>query len=296
MQLHVLHGLEQLVVRLGQHVAHLRDVARGTNTGNDVLTLRVDKELAVDALLAGGWVTGEADAGCGSVAAVAEHHLHDVNCRAQVARDVVGLAVDVCARVAPRTEYRVDCAHQLLVRVVSPVAAELLVADLLEFGNQLLEVFGVQIGVALDALVGLHGAQRVLVVVGRHALDDLAVHLNEATVAVPSEALVAGFRGDGLHSVVVDAQVQDRVHHARHRDDSTGTHRNQQRLGGVAEFASDALLELRQGGGDLVAKIGRPVAVVVHRFDAGLGGDGKAVGNRHAQTHHFGQVCALAAK
>ena len=51
------------VVRLGQDLAHLLDRLRRADAGDDVLALRVDEELAVDARLAGGRVAREADAG-----------------------------------------------------------------------------------------------------------------------------------------------------------------------------------------------------------------------------------------
>ena len=47
------------------------------------------------------------------------------------------------------------------------------------------------------------------------------------------EALATG--GQPAHRVVVQAQVEDRVHHARHRDRRTRANRHQQWIGGVAE-------------------------------------------------------------
>ena len=216
-----LHSVEQFVVGLGQDGLHLGQVVRGPDAGHHVLALRIHQELAVKAALAGGRVAGEADAGGRGVAPVTEDHLHDVDGGAQAGRDVVGPAVDLGAGVAPAAEDRVDRTVELLHRVGRPVAAERLVGDLLELGNQFLQVFGAQVGVARDALLGLLRAQRVLVQVLRDTLDNLAVHLDEAAVAVPREAFVVGLGGNRLDGLVRDTEVEDGVHHAGHRNHGT---------------------------------------------------------------------------
>ncbi len=54
------HGLEQLVVRVGHALAQVGERLRRAGAGDDVLALRVDEVLAVDALLAGRGVAREA--------------------------------------------------------------------------------------------------------------------------------------------------------------------------------------------------------------------------------------------
>ena len=74
-----------------------------------------------------------------------------------------------------------------------------------------------------------------------HAHDHVAVHLDEAAVAIPGEAgIVAGlFQGDD--GLVVEAEVEDGVHHARHGIARAGTDGDQEGLFDVAEtFAEDA--------------------------------------------------------
>ncbi len=56
---------------------------RRADAGDDVLALRVDEELAVELLLAGGRIARERDAGAGVVAEVAEHHRDDVDAGAE---------------------------------------------------------------------------------------------------------------------------------------------------------------------------------------------------------------------
>ena len=72
-----------------------------------------------------------------------------------------------------------------------------------------------------------------------HAHDDVAVHLDEPAVAIPGEALVVGGLDQRQHGLVVQAEVQNRVHHAGHRVARAGADRDQQRHRGcVAEFGA----------------------------------------------------------
>ena len=49
------------------------------------------------------------------------------------------------------------------------------------------------------------------------AENDVGIHLDEAAIAVVGEAGIAGARGEPFDGAVVEAEVEDRVHHARHR-------------------------------------------------------------------------------
>ncbi len=70
------------------------------DAGDDVLALGVLEVVAVDALLAGGGVAGEGDAGAGVHAEVAEDHRDHVDRRAEVVEDALLAAVEDRARSA----------------------------------------------------------------------------------------------------------------------------------------------------------------------------------------------------
>ncbi len=72
---------------------------------------------------------------------------------------------------------------------------------------------------------------------------DVAVHGDEAAVAVVREARVAGQCDHALDGDVVEAEVQHGVHHARHRRAGAGADRHEQRPGGIAEAAADNLFD-----------------------------------------------------
>ena len=66
---------------------------RVADAGNDVLALGVDQVVTIELLGAVGCVTREGNAGCRSVALVAEHHALYVDGGAEVVGDLVLLAV-----------------------------------------------------------------------------------------------------------------------------------------------------------------------------------------------------------
>ena len=80
---------------------------------------------------------------------------------------------------------------------------------------------------------------------GADAVNDLAVHLHEAAVGVEGEACVARRGGEPLHRRVVQSEVEDRVHHSRHRDRGTRAHRDEQGVAVVAEALARPFLERR---------------------------------------------------
>jgi hypothetical protein len=123
----------------------------------------------------------------------------------------------------------------------------------------------------------------------------LAEHLDQPAVGVPGEPLVAGLLGQPLHRPVGQADVEDRVHHARHRELRAGPHADQQRVGRVAELAAHRRLKLGEVLGDLRVQLGRraPVAQV---GAARLGGDNEAGRDGKTDVGHLGQVRSLAAQ
>ena len=99
-----------------------------------------------------------------------------------------------------------------------------------------------------------------------------------------------------LNGVVVEAQVENRVHHAGHGERSARANRHEQRIGGVAELLAATGLEVRLGGNDLIECAFGPDVAGTGVLDTGLAGNGKATGNRQTDAAHLGKVCAFAAK
>ena len=126
--------------------------------------------------------------------------------------------------------------------------------------------------------------------------NNIGVHLNEATVGVVSKALILGQLCKAFNDLVVESQVEDGVHHARHGSSCTGADRNQQRVVDVAEFFAGKLFEFSKVFKDFSLDFRADLFAVFIILGACLGCNGEALWNRHTEYGHFCKVCAFAAK
>ena len=92
-------------------------------------------------------------------------------------------------------------------------------------------------------------SKAVLEVLVVDAHDDVAEHVDQAAIGVVGEPLVAGGVRQAFDDCVVQAEVEDRVHHAGHRGRGAGADGDEQRDLRVAELLARLLLEL----GDVLA-------------------------------------------
>jgi hypothetical protein len=83
------------------------------------------------------------------------------------------------------------------------------------------------------------------------AEHDVGIHLDEATVGIVGEAPVAGLLGQRLDRGIVEAEIEDGVHHAGHRGPCARTHRDEKRVVGVAEPAAGETADIIERGVDL---------------------------------------------
>jgi len=305
-ELHILHiavmilkdlaDVLELLESLGELLGHLGNGHRGTDAGDDVLALRVGQELAHELLLAGGGVAGEGNAGAAVVAHVAERHGLDVDGGAPGIGDIIVAAIDVRAGVVPAAEDRLDRAHELLLRVGGEFLADLGLVLGLELARELLEIVGGQLDVEGNALLLLHLVDELLEILLADLHNDVGIHLDEAAVAVPRPAGIVGLLGDDVHNVLIEAEVQDGIHHAGHGRACAGADGNEQRIVEVAELLAGDLLHLFHILHDLGEDLVVDLAAVLIILGAGLGGDGEALRDRQADVGHLGQVRALTAE
>ena len=129
----------------------------------------------------------------------------------------------------------------------------------------------------------------------RHAHRDLAEQLDKAAVCIVAEARVSGLRNLSPQGLAVQAQVQDRVHHAGHRQRRAAAHRHQQRVFCIPEDFPRHLLQLLQLFPDLLHYLARQFVVGgIQVIEAGLGGNHKSGWHVQADLCHFTQIGALA--
>ena len=166
----------------------------------------------------------------------------------------------------------------------------------LELAGQRAQVVGGQLGVLLDAAGVLGRLERLVETFALHVHDDPPEHLDEAPIGVPAEPLVAGQGDQAVERLLVEAQVEDGVHHPGHGELGARADRDEERVGGVAEALAGRALDLVDRLEDVVPEpVGQLLAgreVVV----AGLGRDGEAGRDREAGVGHLGEARALAAE
>ena len=284
--------LHQLGVRGGHPVRQLGEVARRAHARDHVLALRVDQEVAARLGCAGDLVAGEGDARGGRRAAVAVDHPLHVDRGAPLLRDPIDLPVGDRSVAHPGVEHGQHRLAQLGARLGREAV------ERLEAAGQLAQRVRVELGVEADAALGLQARDLVLEALAGDAAHDVPEHLDEAAVGVPGEALVARRACQTLDRVVVEAQVEDGVHHARHRVAGAAADGDQERVARIAEPAPGLVLEAGERLVDRRVQALRGDAAASHVGDAGLRGDGEAGRDPLGpeQAGHLGDVGALAAE
>ncbi len=174
--------------------------------------------------------------------------------------------------------------------------APLLFDQALILGHQRAEVVGLELGVERVAAIFLGDVERFLERPMIEAEHHVGIHLDEAAIAVPREARVARHGGEALDRRIVEAEVEDGIHHPGHRHARAAANADQQRIGGVTELLAGDLLDMMEAQRDLRAQfVGEAFALLViaraHR-----GADGESGGHGQADPRHAVEVRALAAE
>ena len=208
---------------LREFLCHLVDVHRGTNTCYYVLALCIGQELTEQTLCTGCRVTGKCNTGTTVITHVTKCHGLYINSGSPGIRDIVITTVYICTRVVPGTEYSLDCAHQLLLRIIREICADLILILSLKLISQLFQIISVKLNVLSNALLLFHLIDQSLKVLLADFHNNVGVHLNESSVAVPCPTSIARLLSDNIYNVLIQSKVQDGVHHTRHGCSCAGT-------------------------------------------------------------------------
>ncbi len=186
---------------------HLRD-GHGRLTAADVEALGPDEELTVDSPLTRRRVAAECQPGAGTLVAVAEHHLLDADGHAAVVVDAFPSAVVAGGRCIPGSARGADGTPQLLFGILR----ERLTGVRLDHGVETLDHqaqhLDRHLGVVGDAGQELRPVPTMLEQLAGHPEHDRRVHLDQASVGVESEPLVAGGGGETGDRDLVEADVE----------------------------------------------------------------------------------------
>ena len=226
--------------------AFLRHGLRRANTRNHILTLRIDQVFAVENILARRRVAREAHAGCAILAHIAEDHGLHIDRRAPFGRDVMQAPIRHRALVHPTAKHRANRAPKLRFGILREGPAghlgdHFLVAihHAMPFGCGEFSIF-VLPGVELHMLDNFLKAMMI------NVEHDRPIHLDEAPIGIPGKTRITGSQDQAFNRLVIQAQVQHRIHHARHGNPRAGTHRNQQRAVMITEAVTHRFFHQRQ--------------------------------------------------
>ncbi len=216
--------------------------------------------------------------------------------RPQVMRDLGRIAVVRGALAIPGLEHRLDRQPQLFHRIEREFAPGLLGNDAAKLLHDGLEVLGTELRIGGHAALGTQLGQHLFEGLIVHAHHDRAEHLHQPAEGVVDEARVGGQLDHPSRSLLVQADVEHGVHHARHGELGAGAAGNQQRILRVAELLTGGLLGCLERQQGLLPHPRRELLPARKVGIAGLGGDGEPGGHGHTDAGHLSQIGALAAQ
>ncbi len=190
------------------------------------------------------------------------------------------------ASIAPRSCSCTSCGN------LWPTLAD----DRLEPVDQRLPGGRIDFGIGRDAERFLHRLNLLFEMFFADSEHDVGEHHDEAAIGIPSEAFVAGQLRETLDGPVREPQIEDRVHHAGHRDARAAADRNEQRVLDGAEAFAGTHLEFAHREIYLVLQaLGEGAAGVV-KAQARLGRDREPRRDRQTGSGHLRETGALPAE
>ena len=285
----------ELCVDFRQFILHAQNLGGIANTSHNIFALGVHKVLAKHDIFASLRIAGEGNAGTGVAAHIAEDHGLDVDSSTKIIRNVFAAAIVDGALGIPGVEHGFCCQFKLLVRVLREFEAHLFVNNLLVSLGDGCPIGSGHFGVALVAFLLFEGFQRFLEMLIIDAHHHSAKHVDEPAIRIVYETFITTLSHQTFCHFIVQADIQDSVHHAGHREFSTGAAGNQQRIFGIAEFLASPFLNRFEGNKNLIPHPFWEIAGNLKSI-AGFGRDGQSGGHWHTSACHIPKVGTLAAQ
>ena len=128
-----------------------------------------------------------------------------------------------------------------------------------------------------------------------HSENDVGIHLDKASVGIPSKVRVTGPASQMLDDVVIDAEIEDGVHHSRHRNGGPRSNGKKERCLTIPKPSARRRLQTTDRFIDLVPEIGRHITGFYDRT-ANVGRNREALWHRQTELSHLGESGAFAAE
>src|SRR3954451_4993271 len=288
--------LTKLGIGFGHDGFELGDRLGSSNAGDDVFALCVDQKLTIEGLLSRGRVASETNAGTGVVTHVAEHHGLNVSGGTDGIGDLFHPPIVLRLRCVPRVENGVAGHHQLLKCILREVRAGFLLHQLFVIDDDGFQIVGSKVSVKLGLDLRFTRIENMVKLFHVDAESYFAEHLNESPVAVVGKARVASLICQSLGRLVVQAEIEDGVHHAGHGELGARSNAKQQRILHASQLLPHQVFQFGESLVDLVVDFFRYFVAVFKEEVTDLRRDSESTGDGHARLAHLCQASTLATK
>ena len=126
-----------------------------------------------------------------------------------------------------------------------------------------------------------------------HAQDHVSVHLHEPAIGVVGKASITRLGCQAQDSRVIQAKIQDRIHHPRHAHPGSRTNRHQKRIDRIAKLGAHDLFHVPEIFRNLVFQACRIAPVVVIKSRTHISGNCESRWNRNTKATHLCESGAL---
>ena len=162
--------------------------------------------------------------------------------------------------------------------------------------TKLLQTLGRYLGIISNLVLLLDLAESCFEDMVIHPHDNIAKHVDQATISIICKTLIFGGLGQTCSCLVIEAKIQDRVHHARHTDSRATTNTDQQGIRVIAKLFTQLFFKQDHGLVDLIHQsagqffAGLVVGIAYFRRD------GETGRNRQTNGSHFSEIGAFTTK
>ena len=283
-------------VRSGHFRFQLENVFGQSNSRHNIFALRVGEVISFNFILTCASVAGHGDTGGAVVAHVAENHRYNADSSTQVMRNSGGVAVVNSPFAIPAFKNRLGCQTELFVRVCRKFMFGMASENFLEFFGNGSPVFAGNLCIAINSCTLSGCSDHFFKVRIRNVHDHASKHLNQSAIGIVNKSFIFGKPYHAFCGFIVQTNVQNRIHHARHGKLGARPAGDQKRVFRIAEYFSCSGFNLMKGLNLLVPHAFGKNTACGQVCIAGFCGYGKSRGYGDINSGHFRKVCTLAAQ
>ena len=288
------HTFERGPVGSGSDPCRFRNILWRPDTGHHILALRIDQKLAIKFLRPGRWIPRKRHAGCRRLAEIAEHHGLHIHGGSPACGNTMQLAIFVRPRIHPRAEHGANRAPELLCHILREGSSQFLLHNALVIRNNALPILGRKIGIKRKSFPVLQRLENILEMMMINTKHHIRIHLDEPAIGIPSKPRITRIPRQCRNGHIVQPEIQNRIHHARHRSPRARPDRDKQRFLRITKLLSRQRADMRQRRIDSSRQIGRISLAMIIKIGANFSGNRKSGRHWQSEIAHFSQIGPLA--